>query len=214
MPLQLPSTHKRVREVAFALLLADSRPVSPDELALTFGGSEIATILDALAASGSIDRADDGRVTGSEGLSLSDGPHRLTIGERPFRTWCAYDALGIPVALRASAHVETACAECGKTIAIPINEGKPQRTGPERLWLAAGGDDPRKSFCTPTVLLCGPDHGAAWGVKHNGDGELLALDDASEQGASDWASAADTARRLGIDVSSTSTVRVTVSENS
>jgi alkylmercury lyase len=202
MPLQVPAVdaHERVREVAFALILTESRPVAADELAVASGGADIATILDELAASGRIDRGDDGRVTGSAGLSLSDGPHHLTIGTRPFRTWCAYDALGIPAALAASARVETTCGECGTAIVIPIIDGKPQRSGPERLWLAAGGDDLRTSFCTPTVLLCGLEHGAAWAEKNNGDGELLGLDEASERGAADWASAAETALRFGAAV--------------
>jgi alkylmercury lyase len=202
MPLRLPAidAHERVREVAFAILLTESRAVTVDELVAASGGADIATILDVLAASGWIDRSDDGRVTGSAGLSISDGPHHLTIGERPFRTWCAYDALGIPAALAASAQVETTCGVCGTAIVIPIIDGKPQRTGPERLWLAAGGDDLRTSFCTPTVLLCGSEHGAAWAAKNNRDGELLALDAAAERGATDWASAAEAAHRLGAKV--------------
>jgi hypothetical protein len=36
---------------------------------------------------------------------------------------------------------------------------------PELLWLAAGGAYLRAEFCTPTVLLCSPDHANAWAAR-------------------------------------------------
>jgi alkylmercury lyase len=192
MPLRLPAfdAHERVREIAFALILTESRPVSPDELTVASGGSDIATILDALAASGWIDRAEDGRVTGSAGLSLSDGPHHLEIGDRSFRTWCAYDALGIPAALGVAAAIETACGECDAPISLSVIGGRPTRTGPEQLWLAAGQGDLRTSFCTPTVLLCGTAHGAAWAKRQDDNGKLMTLDEAAALGTAAWAACA------------------------
>lgn len=198
MPLRLDAldAHERLREIAFALLFGEGRPISPDELAAAAGGSDVGDILVDLAKSGRIDRADDGRVTGSVGLSLSDGPHRLEIGDRTFRTWCAYDALGIPAALGASAEIETACGECGSLIAISLADGRPTRTGPERLWISAEEDDLRTSFCAPTVLLCGQEHGAKWAERQAQAGELVSLDEAADLGADTWAGCAAAARRL------------------
>jgi len=67
---------------------------------------------------------------------------------------------------------------------------------PERLWLAEAGEDLRGSFCAPTVLLCSEEHGAAWALAQGGRGRLLALDEASRVGATEWAACADAARRL------------------
>src|SRR5207247_11166597 len=118
--------------------------------------------------------ADDARaITGAAGISLTSGPHRLTLAGTSFRTWCAYDALGITAALKADAHVETACGEGGKPISIEVQAGVPDRAGPALLWLADGGDDLRGSFCAPTVLLCGEPHGAAWAEGQAGRGRLL-----------------------------------------
>jgi len=201
MPIQLQAfdAHERVREAAFALLLTDHRPVSVSELGAAAGG-DIDAILETLDASGWIDRAEDGRITGSAGLSLSHGPHRLTIGERSYRTWCAYDALGIPAALGTSARVETTCGECGKSISLNIVDGLASREGPELLWLAAGTGDLRTTFCTPTVLVCGRDHGRAWAAKQENDGDLLTIREASERGSVSWASPAAAALRLRSDV--------------
>ena len=197
MTIQIPTVdaNEQVRQTAFAMLLARARPVEPRELASVFG-LDVDPILDALAAAGWIDRGVDGRVTGSAGLSLSDGPHRLAMGAGAFRTWCAYDALGIPAALGADAHIDTACGECGAPIILAVIGGRPTRSGPEVLWLASGRGDLRTSFCTPTVLLCGDEHGAIWARRHENAGELVGLDEAAAQGATAWADCAEAAQRM------------------
>lgn len=151
----------------------------------------------ALAEAGWLDLDQQQRVTGAAGLSLANGPHRLTIGDASFRTWCAYDALGIPAALGADGEIETACGHCGAAISLTIQGGTPGRRGPEELWLAdAAGGDLRGSFCTPTVLLCGHEHGIAWAEAHGGRGQLLDLAKAARLGAADWAGCTSAAERL------------------
>jgi hypothetical protein len=188
----------RLREAAFALLLRDRSPLELTDLArLTGLGSEaVGDVVATLAGAGWLDLDDAGRVTGAAGLSLATGPHGLTIGGTPFRTWCAYDALGIAWALEADALVETVCGQCGTPIRIEFHGGVPDRADPERLWLADGGDDLRGSFCTPTVLLCGDAHGAVWAVAQGGRGRLLDLADGASQGGSEWAGCAEATRRL------------------
>jgi alkylmercury lyase len=137
-----------------------------------------------------------GRVLGSAGLTLAHGPHGLEIGGHAFRTWCAFDALGIPAALVADARVETACCVCGRSIVVELRDGRPAVAGPALLWLAAGGADLRADFCTPTVLLCSEAHAHVWAERRAGRGRALGLIAAVEEGARNWASAAATARRL------------------
>lgn len=187
-----------LREAGFALLLRDRQPVEVADLAAAIGidaaaaGSAVTT----LARAGWLDLDDSGRVVGAAGLSLATGPHHLTLGASPFRTWCAYDSLGIAAALAADAHVETTCGQCGAPITLAFRGGVPERTGPERLWLAEGGADLRGSFCTPTVLLCGEEHGAAWAEGQGGRGALLDLAEGARQGSADWAGCAAASRRL------------------
>lgn len=73
--------HELIREAAFALLLTERRPVSADEIARASGAPlDVATaIINQLGRTGWIDREADGRVTGSAGLSLTTGPHRITM---------------------------------------------------------------------------------------------------------------------------------------
>jgi hypothetical protein len=188
----------RLREAAFAVLVRDRRPLGVDDLARLTGldAEAVDDVTATLAGAGWLDLDEAGRITGAAGLSLATGPHRLTLGQAPFRTWCAYDALGIAAALEADAVVETACGECGEPIRIEFDGGVPERAGPERLWLADGGDDLRGSFCTPTVLLCGEGHGAVWAEGQAGRGRLLDLAEGARQGGSEWAGCAEATRRL------------------
>jgi len=187
-----------LREVGFALLLRDRRPVELADLAAATGLEvEAATgAVTTLAMAGWLDLDKSGNVTGAAGLSLATGPHGLKLGDAAFRTWCAYDALGIAAALDADTLVETTCGRCQAPISLAFHGGTPERDGPERLWLAHGGTDLRDSFCTPTVLLCGEEHGLAWAEAQGGRGRLLGLIEGARDGSGDWAGCADAARRL------------------
>jgi hypothetical protein len=187
-----------LREAGFALLLRDHRPVGVAEIAEASGLDVKAATgaITTLAAAGWLDVDESGQVIGSAGLSLAAGPHGLKLGDASFRTWCAYDSLGIAAALGADALVETTCGQCGAPINLAFHAGTPDRDSPERLWLADGGADLRGSFCAPTVLLCGEEHGLAWAEAQGGRGRLLDLIEGARQGADDWAGCADAARRV------------------
>lgn len=184
--------HERIREAAFALLLTRRRPIEPHELARPTGAStaSLSAMLDQLAEADWIDRDEQGRVTGSAGLSLATGPHRIAIDGTEFRTWCAYDSIGIAAALEADAAIRTACAVCGEDIALDTRAGRPPADRPERLWLASGGTDLRGDFCDPTVLLCSPQHAAVWAERQGGHGRAVDLAEAARLGAEGWATCA------------------------
>ena len=191
-PIPVLGADERLREAAFALLLAHERPVTIAELAHALGQASdtIGSIADRLDGAGWLDRDADGHITGSAGLSLTHGAHKVAIAGRMFRTWCAYDALGIVGALRTVGLIETTCAVCERTIRIPIRRGLPPPDRPERLWLADGGADLRTDFCTPTVLLCSAAHGVTWAKDHDNRGQLLDLATATALGSKAWADCA------------------------
>lgn len=187
-----------VREAGFALLFAHQRPVEAGQIAEVTGFSlpAVLTLLETLAAAGGVDRDADGRLTGSAGLSLDTGPHHLSLRGRSFGTWCAYDALGIAAALGDEARIDTTCGVCQQAITVDVVGGAPDRACPERLWLADRGTDLRVDFCSPTVLLCGAEHAAAWATGQGGRGALLDLEAAAAAGRRDWASCAATGHRV------------------
>jgi alkylmercury lyase len=175
-------------------------PIEPAILARLAGSDEghVATTHDGLARAGRIDCDERGRVLGAAGLTLGDGPHGLTIDGHPFRTWCAFDALGIPAALGTDARVATACGVCGRPIEVDLRDGRPSGQRSARLWLSEGGADMRADFCTPTVLLCSVGHAKAWAERHGGHGRALTVAEAVDLGATNWASVAATAAALRI----------------
>ena len=188
-----------VRRTAFGLLVRDAEPIPPSRLAAALADPVDPTQLDdalaRLAAAGLIDREPSGAVIGAGGLTLGDGPHRLLLGERDYRTWCAYDAIGIGAAIGGPGGISTRCAVCHRPIALalPLTDAADR---PERLWLAAGGANMREDFCAPTVLLCSPEHADAWAAQHDGRGRILALRSAWRLGAGAWAGYAAEATRL------------------
>jgi hypothetical protein len=191
--------HQRIRETAFALLLTGRRAVSPGEIAAAAGVAPgaIGGLLDELGSVGWIDRDPAGSVTGSGGLSLTDGPHRLTIGGAEFRNWCAYDSLGIAAALDADAAIDTTCPICGAPIHLRTIAGEPPAGRPERLWLADGGADLRADFCSPTVLLCSPEHADAWAERQGGRGRAVDVGEGARIGREAWAGCAIAVARVG-----------------
>ncbi|HET9498525.1 MAG TPA: organomercurial lyase [Candidatus Limnocylindria bacterium] len=188
-----------VRRTAFALLVRDGRPVAADALATAtdeVDPKHVAEAIDELAANGLIDRSPAGAVVGAGGLTLAAAPHGLLLRGRDYRTWCAYDAIGIAAALRETAAISTRCGVCERAIALPLPDGA---TGdrPERLWLAAGGSRMREDFCAPTVLLCSAEHAATWSERQAGRGRIIDLGTASRLGAGAWSVYAREVERLG-----------------
>lgn len=188
----------RLRDLAFGALVYQPAPVETDRLATLCGTdpTSVQKSLDALATAGQIDRDESGRVVGSAGLTISDGPHALLLGDHRYRTWCAFDAIGIPAALGWDAEIETACAVCGRTISVKMTAGLAPDGAAAKLWLSAGGSDMRVDFCTPTVLLCSEGHARDWADRHGNHGQALTLELAAAEGAAEWRSAADVALEL------------------
>ncbi|MEO8461939.1 MAG: organomercurial lyase [Chloroflexota bacterium] len=189
----------RLREFAFAALVREPKPVDPADL-IAMSGFEpdaVDAALDRLGAAGRIDRDASGRVLGAAGLTIADGPHGLTMSGHDYRTWCAFDALGIPAALRTDARLATSCAVCDREIEVEVVGGEAPANEPVRLWLSAGGADMRADFCTPTVMLCSLAHAEEWAGRQGQHGTILDLEAAAAEGATSWRSAADVA--LGLE---------------
>jgi hypothetical protein len=195
----MPTLDEQVRWTAFALLVEHGRPVEVDRLVAAMPAdadpSAVRDAIPRLGAGGQLDIGSDGAVVGAVGLTLGPAPHRLLLRGRDYRTWCAYDAIGIVAALGEPGSLSTHCGICARAIALRLPESAVAER-PERLWLSAGGDDLRADFCAPTVLLCSPAHGETWAARQQGRGRLLDLRAAARLGAGAWASPAREAGRV------------------
>ncbi len=57
-------------------------------------------------------------------FSAVETPHRVETGERSWFANCAWDALGIPAALREDARIESACPDCGDRLELEVRDGE------------------------------------------------------------------------------------------
>ena len=100
-------------------LLAEGRPVSPEQLASALDVSSD----DITAALGSLPNLEvdgNGNVVGAFGLTLNPTPHHFQVGGHELYTWCALDALFLPAVLGQAARVESACAVTGENIRLTV----------------------------------------------------------------------------------------------
>lgn len=167
-------------------MIAGGRPVTPRSLADRIGWatSDAEGLLDALPR---LERDDLERVVGCFGLSLRRTPHAVVLGRNVLHTWCAWDALYLPVALDTAVEVRSSCPVTDQRIELTVTPDDvarrrpstvqvsfvdPERTAPDRV---------RGEFCALVHFLADPDAAARWTEDVPG-GFVLTVDDAFELG--------------------------------
>lgn len=120
-----PAPTPSERRAGLVLLRALSRgaPVTVDGFADALGTSVDAAeqLWKASALSRLTVTADDGSISGFAGLSVTETPHRMIVGDRVLWTWCAYDTLFLPALLDATATVESHDPETGQVIRLTVS---------------------------------------------------------------------------------------------
>jgi hypothetical protein len=159
--------------------LAKSTGVSSQEVELLIGRALIIN--------------ESGRVVAAHGLSAVPArQHRLTLRGRPFWTWCAIDALGIPAGLGEDAVAETTCQLCGTPVRVEFKAGEVVAAShPEaRVWDAQrleGRGTAGPPHCALMNLFCSAEHLADWRAAHPGEqGQARNLDEVGELGRGEW----------------------------
>lgn len=100
----------------------------------------------------------DGRLVGIHGLTLRTTRHHFVHDARAHHTWCAFDSIGIPAALRLDATAHTDCPTCQRRITVDIVGGVPEDSA-FALWLPASADgNVIANFCAHADLYCSPEH--------------------------------------------------------
>src|SRR5258707_140829 len=132
---------------------------------------------------------DNGRVVAAHGLSAVPArQHRLTLRGRPFWTWCAIDALGIPAGLGEDAVAETTCELCATAVRVEFKAGKVMAAShpAARVWDAQrleGRGTAGPPHCALMNLFCSAEHLAEWRAAHPGEqGRERDLDGVGELG--------------------------------
>jgi alkylmercury lyase len=147
-----------------------------------------------LVAQGRAEVDEAGRVTGIHGLTLRNTRHRFDVAGRSRHTWCAFDAVGIPAALRLDAVARTDCLTCGATLTVEIGAGIPSGSDAV-LWLPRPpAANLLAEFCSSADLFCNVDHLHDRVDAGRVPGRVCDLAAAAALGRTIWADVADTSR--------------------
>ena len=95
-------------------LLAQGQPVEPERLS-RHAAVPLEGVTGHLSSWPGVYRDTEGRVIGFWGLTIAEmPPHRLEVNGQTLWTWCAWDALFIPMILGAPVRVDSICATTGE----------------------------------------------------------------------------------------------------
>lgn len=171
--------------------LLDNRPATARQISIESGQNieDVLAGIDGLIRSGRIE-IDGDHIIGVGGLTASTTAHVLALAEATMHTWCALDAIGIPVALGIDAEITTACPQCRADLDVSVSGGVASSNKAVTLFCPTGPcQDVRADFCVSANLFCDPNHLRAWHEQHESvDGHALDLSAASELGRAMWAS--------------------------
>jgi alkylmercury lyase len=135
----------------------------------------------------------EGNVVGIAGLSQNQHPHRFTVNGIRLATWCAWDALFLPVMLQQTAEVSSQCPVTGEVIRLTITpEGvtsyqpasaaitivipQPTTIGPasvEEIWT---------TFCHHVYFFSSPQAAQEWVAARGQEIAILTIEEAFELG--------------------------------
>lgn len=156
---------------------AELLPTRPDAERLARG----------LATRGRAELDDDGRVVGIHGLTLRPTRHSFTVEGRDHQTWCAFDAIGIPAALRVGAVAHTDCPACHRAIHIRIDQGVPEPSETV-LWIPTTAEAHLMAdFCASADLYCNLEHLEQIIDATRVSGDVTDLASAATLGGDTWA---------------------------
>jgi len=144
--------------------------------------------LDQLVVAGAAECVGDGEIVGGQGLTTRTTRHSITLEGRVLHTWCALDAVGIPVALGLDATAATRCPTCGAPLTLSVRAGQATRL-PFVLWFSSG-PCPRltRVFCFAANLFCDTAHAEAWKRQAgNPQGRVISLADVEDTARVAWA---------------------------
>lgn len=160
----LPPAAASVRGAAFIRLR--HRDVASVAAPAADTGLTDEAVRDALAVlvrTGTATVDDVGHVVAVGGLSVVPTAHELVLDGEPFWTWCAFDAVGIPAALRVDAVARTRCGHCGDHLDVTLTAGQPPAGSLVAGWLPGQAcTNVQVDFCPAANLFCDGTHLAAW----------------------------------------------------
>ena len=171
--------------VALDRLLAEGEPVSTERLGAAVGleGDRASELLRAWP---NVFYDDPGHVVAFGGLALSKMPHRFLLDGRTLYTWCAWDALFVPIVLGRDAHVESATPGTGEPVRLTVTPSGVREAAPEGAVLSfvrppKFDSDVIRNFCHHVHFFASREAGEGWASRRE-DAFFLSLEEGFELG--------------------------------
>jgi hypothetical protein len=175
---------------AFRGLLEGHAPAAAEiATAATLSQERIEAAIAELRATGALEVDPDGHVVGAHGLTQRATEHVIISAERIWHTWCALDAIGIPVALNLTAEVRTRCPTCAATIVLVVRDRAPVATEATPVLWHPGGPctNVMADFCATASLFCNANHLEQWHAQAGEPpGQALTISEAADEGLHIW----------------------------
>src|SRR5260370_5549969 len=173
--------------------IARGGPVSPERVeqiasALDIEQQTAREVLDKMC-----ERDGDGNVVGIAGLSQNPHPHRFTVNGTQLATWCAWDALFLPVMLQQTAEVSSLCPTTGETIRLTITPQGVTSYQPASAVISIVIPQPTTSglesvegiwmtFCQHVHFFASPQAAQEWVAERGQEIAILTVEEAFELG--------------------------------
>ena len=173
--------------------IARGDPVSPQRVeqiasALDLPQQTAHEVLDKMC-----ERDGDGNVVGIAGLSQNQHPHRFTVNGIRLATWCAWDALFLPVMLQQTALVTSRCPVTGETIRLTITPEGVTSKHPESAAISIVIPQPTTSglesveeiwmtFCHHIHFFSSPQAAQEWFAARGQEIAILTIEEALRLG--------------------------------
>jgi alkylmercury lyase len=150
-------------------LLANGRPVLPDEIAMLAHVSQEKVLSTLHGFGAEFDK--EGNVVGL-GLTLVPTTHVYQINDRKLYTWCAVDALVFPIMLGHTAQIESRDPVTGEKIQVAVSPDGVQRVKPKSAvvsWVnAIDLSNVRGSGCQYIHFFSSTESVSKWIARHPG----------------------------------------------
>lgn len=176
----MPSLEGEGRRFALTLtqLLAEGEPVTTAAFAEAAGIDQgvVEELVDGVPG---LDRDDRGRMISFLGLSLTETPHRLEVGDTTLYAWCAWDALFLPRLIDRPARVRSPCRQTGQTVALTVSPDDFEELSPASALVSmlvperGFGYDVLESFCHHVHFFAGREAGERWLAERESDDAFL-----------------------------------------
>ena len=176
------------RELGLCILrlLANGRPISSEQLAVSLGRSHDEVTV-ALRQLPNVEFDRQGEIVGS-GLSLLPTSHRFEVNGHMLYTWCALDTLMYPLILKLPAHVASPCPVTGEQVRLMVMPDGIRNLTPSEAVVsivlpqqAEACRDVRGAFCNQVHFFSSRDGASSWLEQHP-TALLLSVDEAFQLG--------------------------------